>query len=101
MSCVLLLPSTTSYLVYLKSHRLQKQTLNCYCKVTLQALWLCVQLQIHFWQQILRYHHRTVASNLDDTRLVQQQTSSVFLLGVNQMPVMVSLGAVFPLGAMF
>ena len=25
-------------------------------------------LQIHFWQQILRYHHRTVA--LDDTRLV-------------------------------
>ena len=25
----------------------------------------------------------------------------VFLLGVNQMPVTVSLGAVFPLGAMF
>ena len=26
-------------------------------------------LQIHFWQQILRYHHRTVA--LDDTRLLE------------------------------
>ena len=28
-----------------------------------------VPLQIHFWQQILRYHHRTVA--LDNTRLVK------------------------------
>ncbi len=26
-------------------------------------------LQVHFWQQILRYHHRTIA--LDDVRLVK------------------------------
>ncbi len=26
-------------------------------------------LQVHFWQQILRYHHRTIA--LDNVRLVK------------------------------
>ena len=39
-------------------------------------------LQIHFWQQILCYHHRTVA--LDNTRLVQLALVGGCTLGADQ-----------------
>ena len=39
-------------------------------------------LQVHFWQQILRYHHRTVA--LDNTRLVKLAMVSSCTLGADQ-----------------
>ena len=39
-------------------------------------------LQVHFWQQILRYHHRTVA--LDNSRLVKLAMVSGCTLGANQ-----------------
>ena len=35
-------------------------------------------LQIHFWQQILRYHHRTIA--LDNMRLIKLATVDGFAL---------------------
>ena len=41
-----------------------------------------IPLQIHFWQQILRYHHRTVA--LDDTRHVELAMLSGCTLSDNQ-----------------
>ena len=39
-------------------------------------------LQVHFWQQILRYHHRTTA--LDNTRLVKLAMVSGCTLGAGQ-----------------
>ncbi len=39
-------------------------------------------LQIHFWQQILRYHHRTIA--LDNTRLVKLAMVDGFTLDTTQ-----------------
>ncbi len=39
-------------------------------------------LQIHFWQQILRYHHRVLA--LDNSRLVKLATVDGCALGENQ-----------------
>ena len=35
-------------------------------------------LQVHFWQQILRFHHRTIA--LDNVRLVKLATVDDFAL---------------------
>jgi len=36
------------------------------------------RLQVHFWQQILRYHHRTIA--LDNVRLVKLAVVDGFIL---------------------
>jgi len=39
-------------------------------------------LQIHFWQQILRYHHKTMG--LDSTRLVTLAMMDGFTFGADQ-----------------